>query len=370
MKDKIIKIVYVCSTLGRTGPINIVYNLINSDSFKGNEAVIVTLSYETEDSRKKEFEVIGVKVYSLGYSHSNKTLLSTKPLLEKLLEINPDIVHGVGFRADFLISRKAIRSRFNITSTLQNYPYDDYTMLYGKQKGRLMAKLHIGALKKMKIVSCCSDFIRNNMLKHGALNFVTVHNGVDGREFNVKSKAEKTVLRKMYNIDLDATVFIFIGYLITRKNPETLVKAFAKLDNKNTHLIVMGDGLLMDSCKAIYNEANISYIGNQPSTKEWLAMSDVYVSPSYSEGFPTAVMEALASGNLCVLSDISPHVEMVEGMADKYLFSAEDYQGCALKMSEVIGKNNYIDSRLYFDQNLSAEIMAKHHIEIYNKLIN
>lgn len=371
------KITYVCSSLARTGPVNIIYNLISSSRYVGAGASVITLSGEGDDSRIDDFKALGVEVICLGLSHSNTSLITgRKPLLSALKQINPDVIHGCGFRADIMCSGRIIRRHYAVTSTLQNYPYDDYLMLYGRCKGSIMAWLHIWALKKMTIVSTCSDFIRNKMIDHGAKNFTTIHNGVDGKLFTPSTIEQKAEVKESLGIDPEAIVFIFIGYLIKRKNPEVLVEGFSEFIEKNpkvkSHLIVMGDGPLMESCKEIYDGRNISYIGNQPSTTKWLAMSDVYISCSYSEGFPTAVMEALASGLICVLSNIDPHTEMVGGMGKKYTFGADSKNQLAEKLSEIVSNpaidSEQVQSRAYFDEYLSSDIMTVKHIEIYNKL--
>jgi glycosyltransferase involved in cell wall biosynthesis len=52
-----------------------------------------------------------------------------------------------------------------------------------------------------------------------------------------------------------------------------------------------------------------------------LARGDIFVSSSRTEGHPVAVLEAMASGKLCVLSDIPPHREL--GVGSSVLFPLE-----------------------------------------------
>ena len=67
---------------------------------------------------------------------------------------------------------------------------------------------------------------------------------------------------------------------------------------------------------SIAEDSNIKLIGAQPGTLEYLQISDFYISASYSEGFPTAVLEAMSVGVLPVLSDINPHIEMVSNLSN------------------------------------------------------
>ena len=134
----------------------------------------------------------------------------------------------------------------------------------------------------------------------------------------------------------------------------------------------MGDGPLMVDCKNIYNGDKISYIGNQLSTREWLEASDVYISSSFSEGFPTAVLEAMASGLICLLSDISPHVEMVKGIDTQYLFSPINTDYAAQLMYSIVRSEDMEEQKIrvrqYFENNFSADIMWQKHIDFYKQL--
>lgn len=373
-----LKVIYICSTLKRTGPINVLYNLLSAESCK-NEILpyIITISLEETDSRLEDFKTLGVKIISLGLSHSNMTLFRSRTLLNELDRIKPDICHSFGFRADILCSRKIIRDNYMVTSSLYNYPYDDYPMLYGYCKGWLMAKLHIDALKKFTQVITCSEFIKSKLAILGVDNIVRIYTGVDSRYFTPATLNSKIESRKRLGLPQDSVVFIFIGYLIKRKNPVTLITAFAKLLNGNpdinVRLLVMGDGPLMEECQNIYNGHKIKYIGNQPSTREWLEACDIYISPSYSEGFPTAVLEALASGLICLLSDIAPHEEMVAGVEKKYLFAPGNSDSATQLMECIIESRDLEDqkkkARQYFEDNLSADIMLQNHIDFYKRLL-
>lgn len=88
---------------------------------------------------------------------------------------------------------------------------------------------------------------------------------------------------------------------------------------------MMGDGELMQACKSVCNGEQITYLGNCSDTRPYLSISDYYISPSLSEGFPTAVLEALSMGLGCILSDIPPHIEMLNNFENAIFFSETKY---------------------------------------------
>lgn len=370
-----LKVVYICSSLKRTGPINVLFNLVTNFVSGKVYPVIVTLSPEEEDSRYSEFANLGIEIVCLNFSHGNLSIFRYKKLYETLKALQPDVCHPFGFRADMLCSKRYLLKRFHFVSSIYNYPYDDYPMLYGKWKGNLMAYLHIKALSKYTKVITCSDFIVRKLKEHGLNNVYKVYTGVDENFYSPLKGREYNVRRKDLQISEDAIVFIFIGYLIKRKDPITLVKAFREFSlhhNKAVHLLMMGDGELMQECKSIYNGESITYLGNCPDTRPYLNISDFYVSPSLSEGFPTAVLEALSMGLGCILSNIPPHLEMLEPF-DKAIFFEkgdvadleEQLEYSSLTYEVSLGEK----ARAYFVKNLSAKIMCDKHLAFYQSIL-
>lgn len=370
------KIAYVCSSLWRSGPVNVLYNLISNFSKDEVEVTIITLSQEFPDSRILDFKKLGINIKCIGLSHSVGSLLKAEKLKDYLNEIKPDVCHTFGYRADLLISR-SIKKKYPVISSLYNYPYDDYPMHYGLVKGKLMALFHINALKKFKKIIVCSNFIAQKLSVHGVNKMTRIYTGVDSKYFTPPDFNKKSTDKITFGIGENKLVFVFVGVLIKRKDPLTLVRSFAKFNKtypilgNSTHLIILGDGPLMDNCKSIYNNSNITFLGNQPDTRPYLRISDIYVSTSLSEGFPTAVLEALAIGLPCLLSNIPPHKEMIGGMRSPMFFEKENINDLcnSFKMATNI---KLIDAQKeaceYFTENYSAEIMKNNHLKEYKIL--
>ncbi|WJY17141.1 glycosyltransferase [Pectobacteriaceae bacterium CE90] len=55
---------------------------------------------------------------------------------------------------------------------------------------------------------------------------------------------------------------------------------------------------------------NVQFLGQRDNVFPYLVAADFFISPSYNEGLPNTVLEALSCGVHCILSDISPHEEL------------------------------------------------------------
>lgn len=113
--------------------------------------------------------------------------------------------------------------------------------------------------------------------------------------------------------------FVFVGRLVRDKGINELVEAFERLNKEypNTRLLLVGrqepelDPLKPETIAKIDHNKNIESVGQQSDVRPWLAVSDVFVFPSYREGFPNVVIEAGAMGLPSIVTDISGSREII-----------------------------------------------------------
>ena len=102
---------------------------------------------------------------------------------------------------------------------------------------------------------------------------------------------------------------LFSGRLIPRKGLETLLIAFSKLQDKDLHLTVEGDGPMLESSKALARELEIAervlFTGfQQMGTHSKLVLNaDIVCVPSLYDSWGLAVVEGMATGRVVVASD-------------------------------------------------------------------
>ncbi|MDP6095835.1 MAG: glycosyltransferase family 4 protein [Gammaproteobacteria bacterium] len=361
-----IHLVYLASTLGHTGPTRQLYNLLKYIDRKQFDTSIVTLSDNPEDNLEMDFKDLGTKIYPMALSRFASALIGRRRLSRLLQEINPDILHSQGLRADWLSSR--LDRPFLRISTQRNNPKLDYPSLMGHWTGGVAAILHQRALNALPVVVTCSQALAQNDARHNRASNI-IHNGVDLMPLpSPLGEAEKAARRSALGLPVESRLFVFAGPLIPRKNPKRLIKTLKMRASQGDALVILGGGPLLPQCEALAGDAqNIVLPGTKTSVAEYLRLADCFVSASNAEGLPNAVLEALACGLPVLLSDIPAHREILAlSPAAGELFSVDRSES----LNEVIQKLKITDhhrtaARALAMGHFSAETMSHSYQDLY-----
>ncbi|WP_461180155.1 glycosyltransferase [Virgibacillus kimchii] len=109
----------------------------------------------------------------------------------------------------------------------------------------------------------------------------------------------------------DAKVLITAGRLVKDKDHETLINAFAKVNEKmNARLVILGEGELEEplknQAKSLHLQDYIHFLGFQQNPYVYFKHADLFVLSSIREGFGHVLTEALATGTPIVSTDCRP----------------------------------------------------------------
>ena len=364
-----LKVVIFTTTLVRQGPNNVLYNMLKSAKRKETNIIfeILTISPESNDSRISEFEALNIPVTSMNLPAGINAFLHLKQIENKIKIMKPDIVQSANFRPDILLSFMQLPGVIKL-STMWNYPYDDFTTQFGKTQGRLMSLFLLKRLKSFTAVTTCSQFIANKINRKD-ISLGIIYTGVDSDYFSPLKSEQRVIARKKMGIKDDDVVFIYIANMIPRKNPLFLIRAFKKFKNDKAKLLIMGDGPLLDqSHKEASNDDRIIFLGRKADTLSDLRISDYYVSPSTSEGFPTAVLEAASVGLKPILSNIQPHLELLNYDPNKLSFSLDSEDELTKCFKLAMNDKKLFDYRKLVEENFTDDQMYINYKNLYKYL--
>ena len=111
--------------------------------------------------------------------------------------------------------------------------------------------------------------------------------------------------------------FLYVGYLARRKGLDVALKALEPLKSYDWTLDILGDGSQRPELEALVNELGIServkFYGFRDDAEIFMSRSACLLFPSYQEGLPLTVNEALAVGVPVLASDIEPLRPLASG---------------------------------------------------------
>jgi glycosyltransferase involved in cell wall biosynthesis len=143
--------------------------------------------------------------------------------------------------------------------------------------------------------------------------------------------------------------FIFAGRFCEQKNIGLLLKAFSLClqARREIQLILLGDGPVFPRLKsqadALAVNDSLLWAGwrSKEDLRSFYRSSDCFVNPSFNEGMPNAVLEAMACGLPVLGSDCIGNREIILNDHNGFLFDPLDHRTCAARMIALV--NNRAD---------------------------
>lgn len=138
--------------------------------------------------------------------------------------------------------------------------------------------------------------------------------------------------RKELGLSSEDIVCIAAGDLVERKNYKTTIEAIAATGHKNLKYLICGTGpklkQLRELIKELEIEKQVLLLGFRKDVIELLKSSDIFLFSSLQEGLPRSLMEAMACGLPCVVSEIRGNVDLIVNGKGGFLcnpISTEEY---------------------------------------------
>jgi teichuronic acid biosynthesis glycosyltransferase TuaC len=210
------------------------------------------------------------------------------------------------------------------------------------------------AMKRASFVVTKSEHLRQQAIRMGinGRKVRTVRNGCDPSVFHL---ADRRAARAQLAVHEDAELVLFVGRLDAKKGIVELLEAFISLAGSRPNLLLayIGDGpggeQLRSKAKGFELQDRIILIGACPSQKvaQWLAAANLLALPSYNEGHPNVVIEALSCGRPVIATKVGGILELVNKQSG-ILVSPRDSQGLADAIDTALERN--WDERLISEQ--------------------
>jgi len=187
--------------------------------------------------------------------------------------------------------------------------------------------------------------------------------GVDNKRFK-PSKVSRNIIRKKLNIQHDSLIFLFVGRLKKEKGLFELTEAFKNVSKQhdNVTLLILGPDEEMLKKDLIIRlkqqEEFIRFVGFTKTPEKYMAASDIFVLPSYREGFGSVIIEAASCGLPSIGSKIYGLVDAIKEDETGLLIparSSKHLEKAMLKLTNnklrsEMGLNARVRSNTHFSQ--------------------
>lgn len=196
--------------------------------------------------------------------------------------------------------------------------------------------------------------------------------------FPIQSEEEKKLLRQNKNFTMKDFILLYTAEFIPRKNHKLIFDILPNLKKNIPELKVIfcGKGKLLEYYKSFSANNNMDYItftGYTKDVADYCRISDLLVMPSFQEGLPMGMIEAIATGLPVVASNIRGHCDVIENNVNGFLINLdkkEEFFNSIIKLynspelRKKMGNENIQKAKKY-----SVDLAVTNMAKIYEKLM-
>lgn len=212
-------------------------------------------------------------------------------------------------------------------------------------------------------IQVISGFLRDFAVQHGAnpSKITIAPNGVDIQKLKITIQNLKSEL----NIKPEEKIIITTGRLVRKNAVDILIEAFYILNSKfspfekspvgrqapSFKLLIVGDGLEREALKLQNTkykiQNNVIFVGFVPPDEvyKYLAISDIFVRPSRSEGLGNSFLEAMAMGVPAIGTPVGGIPDFLKDGETGLFCKVDDPKDLAEKI-KILFENNELRERL------------------------
>ncbi|MEB8108833.1 glycosyltransferase family 4 protein [Staphylococcus equorum] len=218
-------------------------------------------------------------------------------------------------------------------------------------------------------------------------NVIHISNGIDlKKEFNPEGINQDKIeeMKIKHNINDNNLVVTFIGRLVKEKGIIEFLESFKKIKTDNIKYIIIGglpqgerDQEAIKVIEKFKNNPDIIFTDYISNVKDYLYISDIFCLPSYREGMPRSIIEAMAMKNAILATNIRGSREEVIHGETGFLFDLYSSNKIA-EYVELLNDNkeklrymqesSYERAKQLYDENNVIKTQIKLYRRITNKL--
>lgn len=220
-----------------------------------------------------------------------------------------------------------------------------------------------------------SGFVADRLRILGATDPQVIFNGADDDVFFPRDRA---TARADLGLDPDAPVVMYAGHLIAQKGMDELQAAAIALRDLRAQFIFAGSGVMAEELQQTLAAAHVRAffpgLVRQEALAAMYAAADVVALPSYAEGLPLFLCEAMNSGRAIVATRVGGIPEIVADGETGYLIEPRDSRALTARLRMILTnaalRDQFERAALNFAKtHLTWRINARQYDSLYRRVL-
>lgn len=202
-------------------------------------------------------------------------------------------------------------------------------------------------------------------------------NAVDPQAFCPVDKAQKQALRQELGIPADIPVTFFGGRLEPIKGVQDLLAAWTKVPEPAL-LVIAGTGSKEQEFHAYVEQhlpGRVLFVGKVDNISDYLQACDVWTLPSYGEGLPVSLIEAMSAGISIVTTPVGAIAEIIKPGENGFLVQPGDQDALAKALQEAMSRSDAVQQmvknarQVVLDQ-YSLSVVCQGYLDLFENLLH
>lgn len=312
-----------------------------------NQGYQVDVAFKTNQKVSDELNYLNCKIYEIDFNRSifqNNFIDLTKKIKRIVSDGKYDIVHTHTPIASAIV-RLACKqlSSVKVVYTAHGFhfykgaPLRNWLTFYPVEK-------YLARYTDAIITMNSEDFIQANNF-NSTIAYYIPGVGIDiDKDYDRVIRNKK---RESLRISNDSALIVSVGELNKNKNHQIVIKALALLKKRKFDYIICGEGEELNQLKKLVNDLelndNIHFVGFRSDVLEILQVSDIFIFPSYREGLPRSLMEAMSVGLPAIVSNIRGNIDLIDNNKGGFIFNETNEIELANKIMKLLDNKNLIN---------------------------
>jgi len=329
-------------------------------------SLITRTPYIPKNNRKSEFKGVKLKHIFAPKKKSIEAIVHTFLGVLYARVNSPDILHIHAIGPSLLVPFARLLG-LKVIVTHHGPDYD--RQKWGVWAKRILKMGEYGAAKFANKIIVISNVIGKILeTKYNRKDSILIHNGV-----NLPTKDNDCGYINSLGLK-QGQYMIGVGRFVEEKGFHDLIKAYSLTGSSDTRLVLVGDAdhetAYSESLKKMANKNNVILTGFIKGDKlnQIFSNAKLFVMPSYHEGLPIALLEAMSYDLPVLVSDIPANLEVELDDSDYFKLGDNESLVNNLKLKvDQPGLPNYSNK---LKEEYDWDVVANQTYKVYKEIIN